>query len=553
MALQDNVKHAMRTPIRSRWPLFELFMLVTVAVIGWAAWGSWELMTELEDDSRRVDRKRQQTQQLTRQRNELSRLLELHAIRDDFIGFEKHVQPAFQEMRAALRRYVQTSAAQEWKTFEWSRKTLASWMERMEQRTRSRDLATLNAWVDKRAVASSNGVDRPSVDVGKLLGQLREASAEYVASANFIDQTINTSSPRPTPTLTPPRRVNVTPARDPDAERRREMIDQRLNIAEEQSLNLLEVVERAHREATTMQWFIELQALTTPSAGVDAGEPLQDLQTRFLPFIYTLSAGLVGLCIFSGVAMYRRFVVAPLHLKLVERETLLEQQKKFAHFEKLTAVLAHEIKQPLSAINVWVWTLQKNLLEGTAEHKGAAVIRSELNRVDQIVKDFLKLTQPVDPRFVSMKSEGLLQEIADLLRPKLERSAIKLKVDATTDAPFQGDPQQLKQVLMNLVQNAAESIGEKGQITLRSRRNRMVLNGDKTNAVVIEVQDTGHGIPAEVQERLFDPFFSTKENGTGLGLAIAARIVDKHEGALVFETQQGHGTTFGIVLPIERK
>jgi len=302
-----------------------------------------------------------------------------------------------------------------------------------------------------------------------------------------------------------------------------------------------------------MQWFIELQALAQPWAAMDAGEPLQDLQTRFLPFIYTLSAGLVGLCIFSGVAMYRRFVVAPLHLKLVERETLLEQQKKFAHFEKLTAVLAHEIKQPLSAINVWVWTLQKNLLEGTAEHKGAAVIRSELNRVDQIVKDFLKLTQPVDPRFVSMKSEALLHEIVDLLRPKLERSAIKLKVDATTDAPFQGDPQQLKQVLMNLVQNAAESIGDKGQITLRSRRNRMVLNGDKTDAVVIEVEDTGPGIPAEVQERLFDPFFSTKENGTGLGLAIAARIVDKHEGALVFETQQGHGTTFGIVLPIEKR
>ena len=126
------------------------------------------------------------------------------------------------------------------------------------------------------------------------------ASAEYVASANFIDQTINTSSPRPTPTLTPPRRVNVTPARDPDTERRREMIEERLNIAEEQSLNLLGVVDHAHREATTMQWFIELQALTPPWAGIDAGEPLQDLQTRFLPFIYTLSAGLVGLCIFSG-------------------------------------------------------------------------------------------------------------------------------------------------------------------------------------------------------------------------------------------------------------
>ena len=131
MALQDNVKSAMRTPIRSRWPLFELFMLVTVAVIGWAAWGSWELMTELDDSRRGVDRRRQQTQQQNRRGNENARLLELHAIRDDFMGFEKHVQPALQEMRAALRRYVQTSAAQEWKTFEWSRKTLASWMDRI--------------------------------------------------------------------------------------------------------------------------------------------------------------------------------------------------------------------------------------------------------------------------------------------------------------------------------------------------------------------------------------------------------------------------------------
>jgi signal transduction histidine kinase len=251
--------------------------------------------------------------------------------------------------------------------------------------------------------------------------------------------------------------------------------------------------------------------------------------------------------------MYRRFVVAPLHLKLVERETLLDQQKKFAHFERLTAVLAHEIKQPLSAINVWVWTLQKSLVEGTAEHKGAGIIRSELNRVDQIVKDFLKLTQPVDPKFVSMKSEPLLQEIVDLLRPKLERSAVKLKLDTAVDGGFQGDPQQLKQVVLNLVQNAAESIGENGQIVLRSRRDRLMLRGEKTDVVVIEVEDNGPGIPADVQERLFDPFFSTKENGTGLGLAIAARIIDKHEGALVFETAQGQGTTFGVVLPAERR
>jgi signal transduction histidine kinase len=549
MALQENVKHAMRTRIRSRWPLFEFFMLALVAVIGWAAWRSWEVMTELED-SRRSDRRRQQTQQLTRQRNELTRLLELHAIRDDYLGFEKHVQPALQDMRGALARFSDTYNQADWRTFDWSRRTVASWMDRLEQRTQARDLSALNAWVEKRALASTNAIERPSLDVATLVRQLRERTTEYVASATAIEQLIHSAStPRTTPGLTGTRRAESPLPRD--AERRE--ITQRLKIAEQQWASGMEHVEDAHRRATAMQWFIELQALAQPLAVPDTAEPLQDLQSRFLPFIYTLSAGLVGLCIFSGVAMYRRFVVAPLHLRLIERETILEQQTKFAHFEKLTAVLAHEIKQPLSAINVWVWTLQKALVEGTAEHKGAQIIRAELNRVDQIVKDFLKLTQPVDPKFVAMKSEPLLREIVDLLRPKLERSAIKLKLDSTTNDQFEADPQQLKQVLLNLVQNAAESIGEKGQITLRSRRDRIMLKGEKTDAVVIEVEDNGPGIPAEVQDRLFDPFFSTKENGTGLGLAIAAKIVDKHEGALVFETQQGHGTTFGVVLPTHKR
>jgi signal transduction histidine kinase len=551
-SLHDNVKHAMRTGIRRRWPLFELFMFAMVGVIGWAAWQAWEVMREFED-GRRVDYKRYQLDQVARQRTELSRLVDLYALRDDYLGFEKHVQPTIQEMRLALRRFVQGSDSKDWKTFEWSRRAIQSWADRVEQRSRTRNLKELEAFIQKRSVRGTNSTDAPSLDMAVLLRRFRESYAEYVASANFIQQTI-TAAPVRQPTPAPlPRRIETSSARDPDAIQRREVIEQRMEIAEAQALELLELVDEAHRESTAMQWFIELRAVTQPWAVVDPAGPIQDFQERFLPVLYTLSVGLVGLCIFSGVSVYRRFVVAPLHLKLVERETIMEQQKKFAHFEKLTAVLAHEIKQPLSAINVWVWTLQKNLAEGTAEYKGASVIRSELNRVDQIVKDFLKLTQPIDPKFVSMTSEPLVREMVDLLRPKLERNSIKLRVEDTVEEKFQGDPQQLKQVLLNLVQNAAESIVENGLIVLRSRRDRMVLDGDETNVVIIEVQDNGPGIPAEVQERLFDPFFSTKESGTGLGLTIAAKIMDKHDGALIFETQQGRGTTFGIVLPIENK
>jgi signal transduction histidine kinase len=111
------------------------------------------------------------------------------------------------------------------------------------------------------------------------------------------------------------------------------------------------------------------------------------------------------------------------------------------------------------------------------------------------------------------------------------------------------DAQQLKQVLINLIQNAAESIGRDGTITLRGVKDRDSLGGASMPVAVIEIADTGKGIPPEVRKRLFDPFFTTKEGGTGLGLPIAARIVEKHGGELRYETQLNRGTTFKLLLP----
>jgi len=111
------------------------------------------------------------------------------------------------------------------------------------------------------------------------------------------------------------------------------------------------------------------------------------------------------------------------------------------------------------------------------------------------------------------------------------------------------DLAQIKQVLINLVQNAADSLTQGGTVTLRARADRRNLPPGETSVVILEVADTGAGIPPEVEKRLFDPFFTTKETGTGLGLPIAARIVQKHGGALQYQTQVNHGSTFGIVLP----
>jgi len=137
-----------------------------------------------------------------------------------------------------------------------------------------------------------------------------------------------------------------------------------------------------------------------------------------------------------------------------------------------------------------------------------------------------------------------------LLGPDLARQGIQLQLDGVAKARFSADPQQLKQVLINLITNAADSIEHDGVITLRARKDQARLKGRNSDVVVIEVEDTGQGIPPEVQQRLFDPFFSTKEEGTGLGLPIAANIIDKHGGLLEFKTDPGKGTIFAILLPL---
>ena len=105
-------------------------------------------------------------------------------------------------------------------------------------------------------------------------------------------------------------------------------------------------------------------------------------------------------------------------------------------------------------------------------------------------------------------------------------------------------------MLINLIKNAAESIGQRGAITLRTRTQPGRHGGRPAHVAVLEIEDTGRGIPPEIQKRLFDPFFTTKETGTGLGLSIAARILEKHGGALEYQTQAGRGTVFSVILPI---
>src|ERR1044071_4029978 len=268
---------------------------------------------------------------------------------------------------------------------------------------------------------------------------------------------------------------------------------------------------------------------------------------------YGLLAALTGMGVFLIVDLYWRIVVMPLRMKLVERETIIEHQEKLAAFEQLAATLAHEIRNPLTTINARLYTVQRKLQEGTPERKDAMVIGTEIDRVTQILKEFMQLTRPSPPELGLMTAEPLLHEVRDMMAPQLQRQGIRLECPSDGTAPFFGDRQQLRQVLLNLVQNAAESIQRNGVIVLRARDACLPFKGADTPVAIIEVEDNGPGVPAQIQGRLFDPFFSTRKDGTGLGLPISARIIDRHGGTLDFETEIGRGTTFRIVLPAHTK
>lgn len=264
-----------------------------------------------------------------------------------------------------------------------------------------------------------------------------------------------------------------------------------------------------------------------------------------------LAVMLVLLALSAGTAIVaiRHGVIDPLRLKLKETRALAERNEKLASLGTLAAGVAHEIRNPLTAINVRLHSLKKNLAADSSEQEDAAVIDHEIQRLERIVQGFLQFARPAEPKFLPISADSLLTKVQTLFQLQLEKASIQLNVASLPDLWLRADPQQMEQVLINLVQNAAQSIEGHGAITLRARTGEKRLGGGNRPVVMLDVMDTGKGISPEVRKRIFDPFFTTKQYGTGLGLAISLRIVEKHGGTLECHSEVNRGTTFTIVLP----
>ncbi len=250
------------------------------------------------------------------------------------------------------------------------------------------------------------------------------------------------------------------------------------------------------------------------------------------------------------VALLYRDVVRPLREQLVDREALLAQREKLAALGTLAAGVAHEIRNPLTAVKARLYTLRRLLTSDEAK-EDARAITHEVDRLERIVRDVLGYARPADAALGQTELAAWLREFAAFVQPELTAAAIELIVDAGVTANVKIDANQLRQVMLNLVRNAREAFeGRPGQIKLSLHREGAATRGQAAEMAVLSVVDNGPGIPAKIQARLFDPFFTTKSTGTGLGLSIVARLVENQGGSIAFQSAPGAGTRFSVRLPL---
>jgi signal transduction histidine kinase/putative methionine-R-sulfoxide reductase with GAF domain len=229
---------------------------------------------------------------------------------------------------------------------------------------------------------------------------------------------------------------------------------------------------------------------------------------------------------------------------LRKTEAQLIRSEKLAALGQLSAGIAHEIRNPLTSINILIHSLTENLPTEDSRWEDLKVIEEEILRINEIVDQFLRFAKPASPLLEKTNLIPIFEEILQLLRPQIERGRIAVKKEFDPLPLITVDKEQIKQVILNLLMNAIQAMPGGGELSLGGRFSK------DGYWVELTIQDSGVGIPQGDLEKLFDPFFSTKEGGIGLGLSIAHRIIDQHHGKIEVESTPGKGTRFTISLPV---
>ncbi|MDP3182415.1 MAG: ATP-binding protein [Desulfobaccales bacterium] len=234
----------------------------------------------------------------------------------------------------------------------------------------------------------------------------------------------------------------------------------------------------------------------------------------------------------------------------VEKKTreLLESQERLIHSERFAAVgeaaayVSHEIKNPLMVIGGLAHQVERHLPDDPASLEKLKIIQEEVKRLETFLGDLRDFLRPLPPAKQKIDLNRVIKEVQTLMAEAAQEKEVYLEDRLDPRLPrIEADANQIKQVLVNLIKNALEATEDHGRILMATEF--------KDGQAWLTVQDTGRGMSGEVLEKIFHPFFTTKEKGTGLGLAVIHKIISDHHGTIMVESVAGRGSTFTIKLP----
>ena len=225
----------------------------------------------------------------------------------------------------------------------------------------------------------------------------------------------------------------------------------------------------------------------------------------------------------------------------------LRQAERLASAGKLAAGVAHEIRNPLTAIRIWLFSIRKAVCPDAELDRKFDIVSGELARLESLVENFLEFSKPAAPSLCELSVSTVIDRTLELACYQVRQKRIEVVREEPPELPrVRSDPRQLQQVLLNLLVNAVEAMPDGGEIRFRATLEKGESNG---SMVVVHVQDSGPGIPDAARPWIFEPFYTTKGTGTGLGLSIAAEIMAGLGGRLVLESSTPAGTSFALWAP----
>jgi len=235
------------------------------------------------------------------------------------------------------------------------------------------------------------------------------------------------------------------------------------------------------------------------------------------------------------------------HTELRRSRERLLQSEKMALVGKLAAEVAHTIRNPMTSIKMRLFSLERTLELSPTQREDFKVVAEEMRHLDNIVRNFLEFSRPPKLKMQPINVSEVVDAAMQLLQSRFELLGLQVERNRHYLPNVLADPELLREVLVNLLVNACDAMGQGGRLQVTETEAVAERIG---RAVVIAILDTGPGIPEALLDKVFEPFFSTKPDGTGLGLAIAQRVVEEHGGRLDLRSREGEGATFIITLPV---